>query len=274
MASMAVESFPDSVLVAISKAIGEAFTGSELTSLLRRAGVDDQGEAQTKWRRIHDDLVSRQATDRSGNNVANFIQIATEPANFVGRRPAHEALCKDLNQGLAFVGLQVGEDGKLRRVAAAHTLTEAEQRADRLRAELTRRRIHPDVLRFCRAELLVDDYFHAVFEAAKSVADKLRRMTGLRLDGVQLVDAAFDLGQAGPFLVVNRLRDQTERNEHQGTADLMRGMFKLFRNVPAHVARIEGHVLEEDAMDLLVMASYLHRRLDAASPTHRANQAH
>lgn len=47
-------------------------------------------------------------------------------------------------------------------------------------AELARRDVHPDVLRFCRAELVQQNYFHAVLEAAKSVADKLRTLTGLQ----------------------------------------------------------------------------------------------
>ena len=48
------------------------------------------------------------------------------------------------------------------RAAAASTVAEAQARADDLRAELTRRQVHPDVLRFCRAELLQQNYFHAV----------------------------------------------------------------------------------------------------------------
>jgi len=69
----------------------------------------------------------------------------------------------------------LGEDGKLRRQAVARTLTEAEERAGRLKAELRRRGVHADVLTFCRAELFDKNYFHAVFEATKSVADKIRR---------------------------------------------------------------------------------------------------
>jgi Protein of unknown function (Hypoth_ymh) len=47
--------------------------------------------------------------------------------------------------------------------------------ASALRKALIEGKVHPDVLKFCRAELVVDNYFHAVFEAAKSVAEKLRQ---------------------------------------------------------------------------------------------------
>lgn len=69
------------------------------------------------------------------------------------------------------------------RVAQAATVAEAQQRASDLRAELTRRDVHADVLRFCRAELMQHNYFHAVLEASKSVADKLRAKTGQEGDG-------------------------------------------------------------------------------------------
>lgn len=80
-----------------------------------------------------------------------------------------------LNQALAFAGLVVDETGTLGPAAAAKTLPEAQRRARDLRANLEGRGVHPDVLAFCRAELLADNYFHAVQEAVKSVGDKVRK---------------------------------------------------------------------------------------------------
>jgi hypothetical protein len=40
---------------------------------------------------------------------------------------------------------------------------------DDLRAEFTRRDVHPDMLGFCPSGLLQQNYFHAVLEAAKIV---------------------------------------------------------------------------------------------------------
>jgi hypothetical protein len=42
---------------------------------------------------------------------------------------------------------------------AAKTVGETQQRADDLRAELARRDVHLDVLSFCRAELMQQNYF-------------------------------------------------------------------------------------------------------------------
>lgn len=74
----------------------------------------------------------------------------------------------NLNRALAFAALEVSEAGELTAAdQQARTLTEAERRAQDLRAVLSTRGVHADVLRFCRAELVADNYFHAVLEAVK-----------------------------------------------------------------------------------------------------------
>jgi uncharacterized protein (TIGR02391 family) len=118
--------------------------------------------------------------------------------------------------------------------------------------------------------LVQDNYFHAVFEATKSVAEKIRGRTGLTGDGSSLVDQAFGIGSAAmPFLAFNTLQTDTERSEHTGLMNLMKGMFGAFRNVTAHAPKIHWNISEQDALDLLSIASLLHRRIDAAHRTPR-----
>ena len=45
------------------------------------------------------------------------------------------------------------------------------------------RHIHPEVLKYCRSELMQDNYFHAVFEAKKGLAQRLRDSTGIQTGG-------------------------------------------------------------------------------------------
>ena len=118
------------------------------------------------------------------------------------------------------------------------------------------------MLRFCREELLSDDYFHAVLEAVKSIADKLRKRTGLTDDGGTLIDRA--LAGDLPMLAVNPLKNESERSEQKGFANLLRGTFGMFRNTTAHEARIHWPIGKDDAEDLLSLVSLIHRRLDAA----------
>jgi uncharacterized protein (TIGR02391 family) len=131
------------------------------------------------------------------------------------------------------------------------------------------RKVHGDVLRFCRAELVADNYFHAVFEATKSIAEKLREKTGLNSDGALLVDEALGLGKAGiPRLAFNRLQTESEKSEHTGLMNLIKGVFGAFRNTTAHAPRIHWQVTEQDALDVLTTLSLVHRRLDSAVRTH------
>src|SRR3546814_20217233 len=115
-----------------------------------------------------------------------------------------------LNRALALTGLVVDEAGALCTVEASRTVGEAESRARALRAGLERRSVHPDVLEFCRAEWLVDDHFHALQEAVKSVMAKLRAKTGLTWEGAELVNPA--LGGDKPLLANNPRKPKMTHN--------------------------------------------------------------
>nr|WP_262891322.1 TIGR02391 family protein [Spirosoma utsteinense] len=160
------------------------------------------------------------------------------------------------------------DNGKFRKVVEAKTISEAQQRADNLKAKLRDRKVHSDVLLFCRAELLQDNYFHAVFEATKSVADKIRDKSGLTMDGADLVDKAFGLGQLkNPKLAFNTLTTESEESEHKGFMHLIKGLFGMFRNTTAHAPKIKWTIHEQDALDSLTLASMLHRTLDKCVKT-------
>lgn len=262
-----IPAFSDNMIESLAHLLDEP-TGSEIGALLAQVRVEDPGNSMTKWRRLREAFAGRQAKDRCANTVCAYIQAAMDPVRYVGRTETFESLREQLNVTLAFAGLAVGPDGKLRQVEAAKTLGEAERRAQRLRQELTRRSVHLDVLRFCRAELLQENYFHAVFEATKSVADKIRHLTGLELDGAELVDRSLAFDETRPpLLAFNTLRSEAERSEHRGMMNLLKGMFGTFRNVTAHAPKIHWNITEHDALDLLTLCSLLHRRLDAAVRT-------
>lgn len=265
--------FEDAQLQRICDVLGDTssgLTGSEIGRILSAVNIDDPFPTYTKRHRLYEALANRQKRDGCGNLVVAFIYRAMDPVLYTNNHSRFDTMRHELNKVLAFCGYTLGEDGKLRMQTPVHTLTEAEQRAGRLRAELQRRSVHSDVLTFCRSELLQNNYFHAVFEATKSVADKIRSKTGLSIDGAELVDQAFGLGKVGiPFLAFNALQTDTERSEHSGLMNLMKGMFGAFRNVTAHAPKISWNMSEQDALDLLTIASFLHRRLDGTVRTPR-----
>ena len=261
---MAVEAFTENTLRPIAETLAEAVSHKELTDLLRSCSIPEQG-GNPKWERMLLALRNKQVQDRCGNNVAAFLQAVMDPVRFVNRGEAYEEFRLQLNTLLAFAGLQLGPNGRLQKAVPAETLSEAQERAGRLRSELARRHVHPDVLQFCRAELLEENYFHAILEATKSVADKLRVRTGLGSDGAELVDKALSVSH--PLLALSALTTDTETSEQKGFGNLLKGMFGMFRNPTAHGPRIRRTYTEQEAIDLLTMVSFMHRMIDSAVRT-------
>lgn len=124
------------------------------------------------------------------------------------------------------------------------------------------------MLHFCRAELTHQNYFHAVLEASKSVAQKVRDLTGEDGDGAALVDAACSLAST-PLVAFNSLETEWEQSEHKGLAMLMKGLFGTFRNPSAHAPKVLWATTRSEALDMMTLASMLHRRLDEATITRR-----
>lgn len=262
--------FSQSELEAIAGALGDThdgLTNSEIEFILRSAKLQDPGPI-TKRDRIYNAFAQSQNDTRKRNNVLAFIRKAMEPARHTRMPHRYEPMRTNLNRALAFAGLVIDESGTLSSVARATSLSEADRRARDLRSDLQGRGVHPDVLAFCRAELLEQNYFHAVQEAVKSVAVKIRDMTGLTDDGGLLVDRA--LSGSPPMLAINALSTVSEKSEQSGFANLVKGTFGMFRNPTAHEARINWVMTQNDAEDLLTIVSMIHRRLDGSHMPRRS----
>lgn len=256
--------FTQAQLTAVADALGhteEGLTGVEIEYLLATCKIKDTHPDLTKRYRVFNALAHDQNTRGNRRGILAFIRYAMKPERFARAPARFEPLRTRLNRALLFSGLVVLESGELDKVEPARTLTDANRRAQELRADLTSRGVHPDVLKFCREELLADDYFHAVLEAVKSVADKLRTRTGLADDGNALVDRA--LSGTPPMLAINPLTTQSEQSEQRGFANLVKGTFGMFRNTTAHAPRIHWPMTKSDAEDLLSLVSLIHRRIDA-----------
>jgi len=129
-----------------------------------------------------------------------------------------------------------------------------------MRAALESRAVHSEVLKYCRAELIEENYFHAVLEATKGIAERIRQLSGLGSDGADLAKDAFNVGN--PILALNPLRTDTEKSEQAGFANLLIGVFGAIRNPLAHAPKIVWPMPEQDALDILTVVSFVHRKLD------------
>ena len=259
-----IEPLPEYQLETLAKFLGECGTGSQINMLLDQQGIQDRSGESTKWKRLYWVFREMQRRDQAANCILTFIVSLLAPERYVGRSDDFERVRTELNQHLLFRGVEFGRDGQLLPVKAAQTLDEAEHRAKAIRAKFRGRRLHPEVERYCRAELMQDNYFHAVFEATKGLAQRIRDMSGMDGDGATLVQRVFL--EKPPVLALNTLQTETERSEHRGFAHLLIGCFGAVRNPLAHEPKLlwQG---KDDAADYLTLVSLLHRRLDECVTT-------
>lgn len=258
--------FTSSVLEAACRVLGDTsngLTGPEIGSIFAELQVSDPDAGNTKWKRLFNALAAVQNEKQIGNHLILFVNRAMEPARYVSKPDLFEWRRDGLNVALAFAGYGVNERGQAVHTTRETTLTGARARAGRLRSSLEMRGTHLEVFTYCRAELLEDNYFHAVFEGAKGLADRIRRMSGLTSDGADLINEAFSV--KAPRILINSLETETERSEQKGVANLLVGLFGAVRNPLAHAPKVNWPMPEQDALDVFALISYVHRKLDGAS---------
>ncbi len=219
----------------------------------------------TKWKRLFNALAGAQNKHQAGNHLIMFINRALDPVNYVRDREKFEWMRNELNVVLAFSGYGVREDGKVVRTEKAATLKDARARAGALKSKLEERGAHAEIFKYCRAELLEDNYFHAVLESIKGVAERIRSLSGLTSDGAELVNTAFSI--KSPLIAINNLATDTNRSEQKGFSNILVGLFGAVRNPTAHEPKISWPMTEQDALDIFAMISFVHRKLDGAVVT-------
>ena len=269
-----MNNFSQEQLEGISKAFGntnDGLTEHEIEHLLRICKIEDTDFNQVKEIRLHNAFAGHVNKTKDHSAIPRFIKHAMSPNRHLDNQLRYETMRQNLNKAISFAGLAVDETGEIIPIKAARTLSDAAERARALRTSLEFRGIHPEVLKFCRAELLEDNYFHAVLEATKSIADRLRDCTGLKYDGDKLARRALGIMSGRPPMIkINAFQTESDKSEQHGFLYLVTGIFSMFRNRIAHVARIQSKEDKDDLEDLLLLASIIHRRLDKATITPRA----
>lgn len=195
-------------------------------------------------------------------NVFRFIESALSPISYTleEKREKHLWRLDEINKVLMLLGMQVGNDGKLKQTVKANTLDEVDRRVNKLKKKLYERAIHAEVTKYCVNDYLQKDYFDAVFEAAKGLAERVRQITGLTTDGGKLFQEAFSTKD--PFIFFNSLKSESEISEFIGLKELLEAIYHLVRNPAAHTPKINWKVDENKALDVLTLISFAHKYLD------------
>ena len=254
---------------ALARILGNLSTGSQIDDFFFKANVWDESGQSTKWRRLAWVFEDQQHRSGHAGVALQAVRSFLSPVSYVKNPEAFRIAHREINAVLRFAGVEYLENGDFREVSKTESLDDATARVEAIRDKFSTREIHPEVLRYCTAELMADNYFHAVLEAAKGLAHRIREMSGVDGDGARLVSRAFD-GEK-PILRFNPLETETHRSEHRGFVELLKGCFAAIRNPIAHEPRIhwEG---EENAADFLSLISLLHRKLDDCETLRSSNR--
>ena len=263
-------------LITICEVLGntsQGFTKSELINLLRQCkiSITDDGSSsnargytiglsKSKW--LFNCFAEEVNKSHSYNKIYLFIQKALDPVAYTAfdKREKYEYLLDGINKVLLFVGLMVDHSGKIVETARAQTLYEVDQRVNRLKKALYERAIHSEVQKYCSKDYLRADYYGAVFESAKGLAERVREISGLTKDGAALFNEAFS--QKDPYIFFNALHTESEKSEFMGLRELLLAIFHLIRNPAAHTPKINWKTDETKALDVLTVISFAHKYLD------------
>ncbi len=235
-----------------------------------KRGVDYYVMGPSKRDRLRHALIFQ--SKRGGNKgVLQLIKALNEPVVYSRDTEAFRAFCSGVNRILRFYGVEYRDDGEFHNVDPTRTLSEAERRAEALENKMASRRVHHEVHKYCKAEYMEENYFHAVVEAYKGLAERIREQTGYTSDGLELMRQSFERPspiQGGyPKLAFNTLATVTEKNEHDGFLDLLSGCTRFFRNPMSHTPKVNWHRDVNDAVDCLTLISLLHFILDDCHST-------
>ena len=258
------DTIPPQVLEALCRSvgdIGQGLSGTDINKYLQDCRIENPTPEITKWKRLYNAFDRKQQITGNANDILRFLQLAVHPSRYLSFGTDYfKEILDSLNKPLAFIGIELGADGKFRNTVVAKTIDDAQKRANTLLQKLQAREVHADIFKYCTAELLAENYFHAVFETTKGVADRLRYLADLNTDGGALVAEAF--ASSNPVLIINNFTTETDISEHKGFANLLIGFFGMFRNTAAHVPKSKWVMTEQDALEIMTIASLCHRKLD------------
>lgn len=249
------------------------YTKTELTRLLQQCNISVLSDGKTSnpygytigqnkrdW--LYNCLVAEINKSHSLNRVYFFLEKALNPVAFTDEknRSKYNFLLEGTNRVLLLAGLEMTKEGKLIEVVQAKTLDEVDRRVNSLQRQLYNRGIHIEVQKYCIKDYLQKDYYDAIFEAAKGLAERVRQITGLTTDGGTLFQTAFS--KNNPYLFFNSMQTESEKSEFIGLKELMEAIFHLIRNPAAHTPKINWKIEEAKALDVLTLISFAHKYLD------------
>lgn len=243
------------ILEDVSRAIGDTYTGVQLARFLTDSGIPRElvphHQGETKWQYVFDILAAlEQGGSAARRTLRKFLGAWLSDTLHSG---PDEVIRPRLLGQLGRQGWHL-QDGRLVIGAPLPGMPEPPPLGARLE-RLTR--LHPSVKEVIQ-RYIPDRLEVAIFEAFKTVNNRVKELTGLSIDGSDLMAQAF--GGQTPRLLLADLSTATGQNIQIGYQFIFMGAVRGIRNPDAHELFVP--LSDEEALEQLGLASLLMRRLD------------
>lgn len=264
------EKLSNPVLDQLAKAVGnENITGTQITRCFKELHLSDTSKESTKWKRLAAVFKKYQKNTGTSSKTFAIIENLMNPVNFLDRTESYHNQLAEINKVLRMQGYEINESGQIKRAERITSIDVVSERYNSILQKLKQRGVHPEVLKYCKKELLAENYFHGILEAAKSLSNRTRELSGVIEDGTALFDKVFSV--RNPILKLNDLSTDSLRNQQNGLREMLNGITHYVRNVNAHEPSIKWIVEESEAISILETISFLHKMLDSCTKVEENN---
>ncbi len=254
-------------------ALEDVISDSELGALILSSGIQDPHHNASRHRRLLSAFVQDQDHNRCADNLASFLKRTGFHIKKSRGETAFRRYINQMNQVLSFAGYELGNDDaqirNLDRSKTSYVSPEAEDRVRRFRENVTKHQLHPDIELVCRPEYFTESgFFRPVKEAMRLLIEKIKAKAQLPQDGPELAEHAFAFAwPTRPILAINNFMTEKDVAEQFSFMVLLKAFFLMFQDEMTRAYRPAWDMSLEDAMNLLNLASYFHRKVDKATKT-------
>ncbi len=126
--------------------------------------------------------------------------------------------------------------------------------------EFLKRNFHSEVAKHSQRLFAQGNYFHAVFESAKSFNIDVKTKSQSDKDGHSLMLNVW--GCENGVLKLTPCQSQTDKDFQDGIKFISGGLMSAIRNPTAHEPAITWPIAKQDCLDILSLISFLYRQLD------------
>ncbi len=120
------QTIPSEVLENICRVIADTNTGlsgTEIGRILAESMIKDTDPTFTKWKRLFNAFANYQNKNQCSNNILTFLSRAMHPIKYVDNPKLFKYRLTELNKRLCFIGLELNEDAKYRKINISSTIT-------------------------------------------------------------------------------------------------------------------------------------------------------